>query len=401
MEHTIIAFINIRSGSTAVSESVYRKLLRLLPKGHCYELVGTNVEEILLKFSHFHGLRLIVGGGDGSNSSFLREMSKVKFDHGPVGVALLPLGTGNELARVYGWGKSYGGGDLSEYVKCVNLAEPSPLDLWKIMISPASPAVDESNSLESAVCATPAKGTSCSSTSADVNEDQSRTSPVNAIVMSCFFSIGLDAYVSKQFHKFRENRPGVCNTRSMNKVVYTAFGIQSFFACRSLQDSANICLDGNDVNLAKGVEGVTFLNIPSTADGTNPWKQRRKLGGKKESPKIAKTNDHIHADERISGDKTSMDGWTLQSPADGRLEIVSYQGAVHLGGIQAGVVGGGRLGQASTAELKILKRDVPAQVDGEPVVLHAGDTIRIEQVGQAWILRAPSFYNSSYINGGK
>jgi len=51
-------------------------------------------------------LRIIVGGGDGSVSIIIEKMISfgINIEYTPIGV--LPLGTGNDLSRVLGWGSS-------------------------------------------------------------------------------------------------------------------------------------------------------------------------------------------------------------------------------------------------------------------------------------------------------
>lgn len=54
-------------------------------------------------FKQVKQLRVLVCGGDGTVGRFFSEVDKMNFKAKPA-VAVLPLGTGNDLANAFGWG---------------------------------------------------------------------------------------------------------------------------------------------------------------------------------------------------------------------------------------------------------------------------------------------------------
>ncbi len=53
-------------------------------------------------------------------------------------VTILPLGTGNDLSRVMGWGEGYTGDvDIKSMLDLIDRAKIVKLDRWRVQITPA------------------------------------------------------------------------------------------------------------------------------------------------------------------------------------------------------------------------------------------------------------------------
>ena len=61
-------------------------------------------------------------------------------------MAILPLGTGNDLARVLGWGKGYDDEDINDILKDIKHAQLSMLDRWVWLL------IAEDNNVDLCVC---------------------------------------------------------------------------------------------------------------------------------------------------------------------------------------------------------------------------------------------------------
>ncbi|KAK9731434.1 Diacylglycerol kinase catalytic domain [Popillia japonica] len=81
-------------------------------------------------------IKLLIAGGDGTVSWILSAVHKMDLDPQPA-VSLLPLGTGNDLSRVLGWGKqSHSEIDADKLIEEITNAKTTFLDRWKVDITP-------------------------------------------------------------------------------------------------------------------------------------------------------------------------------------------------------------------------------------------------------------------------
>lgn len=97
------------------------------------------------KVPHF---RVLVCGGDGTVGWVLDAIDKQKFESPPP-VAIVPAGTGNDLARVLSWGGGLGSvtrrGGLLSLLQHVEYAAVTVLDRWRVNFKTTQPKAVSSN----------------------------------------------------------------------------------------------------------------------------------------------------------------------------------------------------------------------------------------------------------------
>ncbi|XP_041974218.1 diacylglycerol kinase eta [Aricia agestis] len=128
----LIVFVNSRSGDNQ-GVKFLRRFKQLLNPAQVFELSGAGPRLGLRLFRHFAPLRVLVCSGDGSVGWVLQEVDKLEM-HKQVQTAVLPLGTGNDLARVLGWGASCDdAANLQQLLERYERASTKMLDRWSIM----------------------------------------------------------------------------------------------------------------------------------------------------------------------------------------------------------------------------------------------------------------------------
>ncbi|VDP33065.1 unnamed protein product [Echinostoma caproni] len=144
--------------------------------------------------------KILVCGGDGTVGWVLSCLDIVGQDaacNSPA-IAPLPLGTGNDLARVLRWGSGYSSAeDPLAILKDVVAAEEVQLDRWTFVVRPDEEFKDETKlALE------------LQTNASNTNEDNSIM-----IIMNNYFGIGIDADLSLDFHNARSENPSKFNSR--------------------------------------------------------------------------------------------------------------------------------------------------------------------------------------------
>ena len=129
----LLVYVNSRSGLQQ-GHFLLSQLRRLLNPIQVFDLSEGNPEKILESFCNaLPKLRVLVCGGDGTVSWIISAIEKVNPERWPP-IAILPLGTGNDLARFHGWGAGYNNESLIQILEQVSDAFVSMLDRWEMEI---------------------------------------------------------------------------------------------------------------------------------------------------------------------------------------------------------------------------------------------------------------------------
>ncbi|KAF5913809.1 hypothetical protein HPG69_014833, partial [Diceros bicornis minor] len=314
----LLVFVNPKSGGLKGRDLLcsFRKLLN---PHQVFELTNGGPLPGFHMFSQVPCFRVLVCGGDGTVGWVLAALEEMRHRLAcpDPSVAILPLGTGNDLGRVLRWGAGYSGEDPFSVLVSVDEADAVLMDRWTILLD-----AHEASGAENSVV--------------DVE-------PPKIVQMSNYCGIGIDAELSLDFHQAREEEPGRFTSRFHNKGVYVRVGLQKISHSRSLHKEIRLQVEQQEVELPS-IEGLIFINIPSWGSGADLWGSE--------------------SDSRF--EKPRMD--------DGLLEVVGVTGVMHMGQVQGGLRSGIRIAQGSYFRVTLLKA-TPVQVDGEPWVQGPGHMI--------------------------
>uniref|UniRef100_A0AAR2KU97 Diacylglycerol kinase n=1 Tax=Pygocentrus nattereri TaxID=42514 RepID=A0AAR2KU97_PYGNA len=128
----LLVFVNSKSGDNQ-GVKFLRRFKQLLNPAQVFDLINGGPHLGLRLFQKFDNFRILVCGGDGSVGWVLSEIDKLNL-HKQCQLGVLPLGTGNDLARVLGWGPSCDDDtQLPQILAKLERASTKMLDRWSIM----------------------------------------------------------------------------------------------------------------------------------------------------------------------------------------------------------------------------------------------------------------------------
>ncbi|NIG58363.1 diacylglycerol kinase zeta isoform 1 [Pontoporia blainvillei] len=371
----LLVFVNPKSGGNQGAKIIQSFLWYLNPR-QVFDLSQGGPKEALEMYRRVHNLRILACGGDGTVGWILSTLDQLRLKPPPP-VAILPLGTGNDLARTLNWGGGYTDEPVSKILSHVEEGNVVQLDRWDLRAEPNPEAGPEERD-EGATDRVGRPGRGGAGGSGILGPGL----PLD--VFNNYFSLGFDAHVTLEFHESREANPEKFNSRFRNKMFYagaagplrgsgegnclspdgdalclpqTAFSDFLMGSSKDLAKHIRVVCDGTD--LTPKIQDlkpqcIVFLNIPRYCAGTMPW-----------------------------GHPGEHHDFEPQRHDDGYLEVIGFT-MTSLAALQVGGHGE-RLTQCREVLLTTSKA-IPVQVDGEPCKL-AASCIRISLRNQATMVQ--------------
>ncbi|KAI4376798.1 hypothetical protein MLD38_014516 [Melastoma candidum] len=303
-------------------------------------------------------IKVMVAGGDGTVGWVLGSLGKLnrqgRLPVPPVGI--IPLGTGNDLSRSFGWGGSFPFAWKSAVKRALNRATTGQicrLDSWHVLMSmPLEEATELPYSLKSTEECSLYEGL-------EVEGKLPTNKSCFGGVFYNYFSIGMDAQVAYGFHHLRNEKPYLAQGPIANKLIYSGYSCaQGWFFTPCISDPSlrglkNIlrlhikkvnCSDWEMIPVPSSVRAIVALNLHSYGSGRNPW-------------------GHLKPDylERRGFLEAHMD--------DGLLEIFGLKQGWHASFVMVELISAKHIAQAAAIRLEVCGgewKNAYMQMDGEP-----------------------------------
>lgn len=293
-------------------------------------------------------LRCLVAGGDGSVNWVVELLCKIfhseeLVSHRPP-IAVLPLGTGNDMSRALEWGKG---------------TKKSQIDHIQDFLK----KVRESNHIENVDIWT-------------IKFERTDKIEVFTKNMLNYFSIGVDAEICKNFEDFRKGCCGCCICcQCMSLTCYVPVALRSLCCKRPIKDYLTVDIEENSSNGLGEFEDVytdesSVLN--QTLGGDSNKIVRRLKAKSSEKTLVFQAITSIYAGRDLWSDKES------RSMSDGKFEVVTEGGVFRLGFAQIGCNTAKPFCQGCRATIKA-SEPLYYQIDGEGYYINGPSNITVEK----------------------
>ena len=339
----LLVFINPKAGGRQ-GEALFPVFQQLLNPAQVFDLMACRGPmQGLVAMRNVANFIIVCCGGDGTVGWIMQELDKVEFPGGyQPPIAVIPLGTGNDLARSLGWGGGYEGEDIHDILVELAAGKIYPMDRWQLRITGAEGSGE------------------------DPSEAGEVSSHNKVSVLNNYFSIGLDSKLALKFHTAREANPGKFSSRLYNKYYYGKVGAKQLLCgCGevSLSSVISVQVDGAEIDLGSA-QGICILNLPSYAAGCDFW-----------------------------GKPSSSTGFSVAAVDDKMLEVVTISSTFHLSRCTSKkrfIGSPKRVAQGAVVTITRLPDapPLPMQVDGEPWAQEF-TSLTIDHLNQARMLTHP------------
>ncbi|KAI6682528.1 hypothetical protein NL676_036409 [Syzygium grande] len=372
-EAPMVVFINSRSGGRHGPE-LKQRLHQLIAEEQVFDLQDVKPHEFVLyglgcleKLASLgdqcakeirEKVRVVVAGGDGTVGWVLGCLGELyRLHREPVPpVGIIPLGTGNDLARSFGWGGSFPFAWKSAVKRTLDRASTGQLcrlDSWHVVMSTP---MDEEIKLPHSLKPTE----DCALDEGLEYEGQlpEKSSCLGGVFYN-YYSIGMDAQVAYGFHHLRNEKPYLANGPIANKLIYSGYTCSQgwfFTPCTSdpsLRGLRNIlrmhvkkvnCTEWEKVPVPSSVRAIVALNLHNYASGRNPW-------------------------GNLKPEYLEKRGFVEAHVDDGLLEIFGLKQGWHASFVMVELISAKHLAQAAAIRLEIRGgewNNAYMQMDGEP-----------------------------------
>ncbi|CAK9325785.1 unnamed protein product [Citrullus colocynthis] len=372
-ESPMVVFINPRSGGRhglllkerlqmLISEEQVFDLTDVKP--HEFVRYGLKCLELLAELGDASAkdirekIRVMVAGGDGTVGwvlgCLLELEKKGRLPVPPVGV--IPLGTGNDLSRTFGWGGSFPFAWKSAIKRSLDRAtigQICKLDSWHVILSTPS-----GENVELPHCMKPTEEHALDE-SLEIEEALSEKASCHEGVFYNYFSIGMDAQVAYGFHHLRNEKPYLAQGPIANKLIYSGYSCGQgwfFTTCSSdpsLRGLKNIlrmhvkkvnCSDWEQVLIPSSVRSLVALNLNNYGSGRHPW-------------------------GNLTPEYMEKRGFVEAQVDDGLLEVFGLKQGWHASLVMGELISAKHIVQAAAIRFELRGgewKDAFLQMDGEP-----------------------------------